>query len=376
MTYTETIQKNENGLLYVIHKVEMFSEEGFIASLYVRDYSEIDILMKIADVRECLSIAHREFLSLSKFSLKFIPRWATEDNQRFSSAQVMLNKLRSSLASIKRSYHSTCPIVRKQQPHGEMFRDRLSPSVFERSVLTNGGCARDLFGITSFSDNIQTLYIEQRALFANVLASLMLCYKELEKERLTKADPEKCLEYFEKQCSDILNDLNETIDLIQCPVTDEIQQFIDKMGLKEFAQEGYHKYSIEAVRKHTISVYKRRGQEGSSNIAQLASLLWMRNPEKAAQVQLLIDHFDEFRPENRNKVSAEKILLFVNWCGDTIESPRQKFYTFFRTYYRNKELVSWHAVTVRKNKLENLKEVQEQFNKEVELFLAQLKKVG
>lgn len=376
MTYTDNIQKNENGLVYVIHKVEMFSEEGFIASLYVRDYSEIDILMKIADVRECLSIAHREFLSLSKFSLKFIPRWATEDNQRFSSAQVMLNKLRSSLASIKRSYHSTCPIVRKQQPHGEMFRDRLSPSVFERSVLTNGGCARDLFGITSFSDNIQTLYIEQRALFANVLASLMLCYKELEKERLTKADPEKCLEYFEKQCSDILNDLNETIDLFQCPVTDEIQQFIDKMGLKEFAQEGYHKYSIEAVRKHTISVYKRRGQEGSSNIAQLASLLWMRNPEKAAQVQLLIDHFDEFRPENRNKVSAEKILLFVNWCGDTIESPRQKFYTFLRTSYRNKELVSWHAVTVRKNKLENLKEVQEQFNKEVELFLAQLKKVG
>jgi hypothetical protein len=49
-----------------------------------------------------------------------------------------------------------------------MFRDGLYPSIFERSVLTNGGCARDLFGIESYNDNIQTLYVEQRALLARV----------------------------------------------------------------------------------------------------------------------------------------------------------------------------------------------------------------
>ena len=151
MTYNDSFQVTEHGLLYVIHKVELFTEDGFIASLYVRNYSEVDLLLKIAEVRECLCIAHREFLSLSKFSLTFNTRWATEDNERFSSAQVMLNKLRSSLASIKRSFRETCPIVRKQQPQAAVFRDRLSPSVYERSVLTNGGCARDLFGIESFS---------------------------------------------------------------------------------------------------------------------------------------------------------------------------------------------------------------------------------
>ena len=103
MTYNDSIQVTENGLLYVIHKVELFTEDGFIASLYVRNYSEIDILLKIADVRECLSIAHREFLSLSKFSLTFNTRWATEDNKRFSSAQIMLNKLRSSILNWKES---------------------------------------------------------------------------------------------------------------------------------------------------------------------------------------------------------------------------------------------------------------------------------
>lgn len=375
MTYNDSIQVTENGLLYVIHKVELFTEDGFIASLYVRNYSEIDILLKIADVRECLSIAHREFLSLSKFSLTFNTRWATEDNKRFSSTQIMLNKLRSSLASIKKSYRETCPIIRKQQPTGEVFRDRLSPSVFERSVLTNGGCARDLFGIESYSDNIQTLYIEQRALFANVLASLMLCYKEIEKEKQTKADPDKCVELLEKQCRDIMKELNNTIDMIQCPVTDEIQQFIDEMGLRNFAQKGYHEYSVEVVRNHAISVYKQ--QNGAmSNFAQMAKLVWIKNPQKGNDAQLLIEHFDEFRPENRKKVSAEKILFFVNWCGDTVEAPQQQFYTILKTYYRKKELVEWHAVTVRKNKIKSLMEEQEKFNKEVELFLKNLKEAA
>jgi hypothetical protein len=137
MTYNDSFQVTEHGLLYVIHKVELFTEDGFIASLYVRNYSEVDLLLKIAEVRECLCIAHREFLSLSKFSLTFNTRWATEDNERFSSAQVMLNKLRSSLASIKRSFRETCPIVRKQQPQAAVFRDRLSPSVYEFVAATN-----------------------------------------------------------------------------------------------------------------------------------------------------------------------------------------------------------------------------------------------
>ena len=91
---------------------------------------------------------------------------------------------------------------------------------------------------------------------------------------------------------------------------------------------------------------------------------------------MLIEHFDEFRPENRKKVSAEKILFFVNWCGDTIETPQVQFYKILKTYYRNKELAEWHAVTVRKSKIKNLKEEQEKFNEEVKLFLEELKKAA
>jgi hypothetical protein len=167
-----------------------------------------------------------------------------------------------------------------------------------------------------------------------------------------------------------MKELGDTIDLIQCPVNDEIQQFIDQMGLREFAQQGYHKYTLKAVRDHAISQYKRK--DTMSNFAQLPSLTRIKNQEKGEDAQKLIEHFDEFRPENRKKVSAEKILFFVNWCGDTIDSPRKLFYDILKTYYRNKELPDWHAVVVRKSKIKNLKEEQEKFNEEVKDFLKSL----
>ena len=79
---------------------------------------------------------------------------------------------------------------------------------------------------------------------------------------------------------------------MQSPVNDEIQQFIDQMGLREFAQQGYHKYSIDAVRRHAISVYQ---QGNKSNFAQVASLTWIKNPKKGHDAKILIEHFDEFR---------------------------------------------------------------------------------
>ena len=129
-----------------------------------------------------------------------------------------------------------------------------------------------------------------------------------------------------------------------------------------------------AITNTAISVYKQQGSK--SNFAQVASLTWIKNPEKGRDAQILIEHFDEFRPENRKKVSAEKILFFVNWCGDTIDAPQQQFYKILKTYYHGKKLVEWHAVTVKKNKIKNLKEEQEKFNEEVKVFLEGLKKAA
>ena len=93
---------------------------------------------------------------------------------------------------IRTQVKRSCPIVRKKT-----INPNMRPSIFERSVLTKGCCSRDLFGISSFEDNVQALYYEQQALFANVIMALAICARVIKEEKRVAADPDLCLERLE-----------------------------------------------------------------------------------------------------------------------------------------------------------------------------------
>ena len=86
---------------------------------------------------------------------------------------------------------------------------------------------------------------------------------------------------------------------------------------------------------------------------------------------LLLQHFDELRPDNRRKMNSLKIRLFCNWChNDKVDNPRQKYYSFLLNNYhgKNEEFPDWHAVTTSKNGRDMFAE-QRKFNQEVEELL-------
>ena len=88
MEHTDKYLKTEEMMQSVIGCVEQYSESRFIASLYTRSYTKIDIQIAISDVRSCLMLVHGELLRLSKYSLEFLDQWATRDNQRFTSSTI------------------------------------------------------------------------------------------------------------------------------------------------------------------------------------------------------------------------------------------------------------------------------------------------
>ena len=359
MQHTDHLSKTENSIIYVINTLRCYTEHGFIASLNLRDYSELKTQMRITEVRECLSIVHLEYLNLVEYSLKFNELWATEDNNRYSTAERMFKMLKNSMESIKREFRKSCPISHAKLPDGDR-----KLSVFEKSVLARGGCARDLFGIVSFKDNIQTLFYEQRALFTNVLASLLVCREVINKENETKADKKRCTELLLKQCDEILADMKNSIKHTQAPVTCEIQKLIDEIGWDDAAQQGFHQYGLEDVTE--FALYRN----ASSQQAKELSLEITNCYQKAADIRILFNCFDEFRPEpTRKKPTALKVLLAVNWMGGTCEWPVRRYYDLLVGNYKG-SLPAWHTVSVRKNDIANLNEQQEQFNKELSAFIA------
>ena len=354
MQHTDHLSKTEKSIYYVIDTLKCYTEHGFIASLDLRDYSELKIQMRITEVRECLSIVHLEYLNLVEYSLRFNEMWAT--------FPLPFSLRPYSMESIKREFRKSCPISHAKLPDGER-----KLSVFEKSVLARGGCARDLFGIGSFKDNIQTLFYEQRALFTNVLASLLVCREVITKENETKADKQRCIELLLNQCDDIIADMKSSIKHTQAPVTCEIQKLIDLIGWDEAAQQGFHQFGLDDMTEFALyrNANSQQAKELSIDIAKCY--------QKSADIRILFKFFDVFRPEpTRKKPSALKVLLAVNWIGGTREFPIQRYYDLLANNYEG-SLPKWHTVSVRKNDFTNLSEQQEQFNRELSAFIAEKK---
>jgi hypothetical protein len=362
MQHTDYLSKTEDSIYFVIDKLKCYTEEGFIASLYVREYSDLKVSKRLTEVRQCLSIVHFEYLNLVDYSLRFNKLWATDDNNRFTTAQRMFRMLKTSMESLKRKFRKSCPISHSKQPEGQM-----KISVFEDSVLTRGGCARDLFGIESFKNNIQALFYEQRALFTNVLASLLVCRDVIRQEEIIRADKDHCVKLLVKQCNEIITDLKNSIKFTQAPVTCKIQKLIEEIGLGDAAQRGFHNFGLEDVTEYALFLNAQRHQPN------VVSLNIGKCYQKATDIQVLFRYFKEFRPEpTKKKPSALKVLFTVNWMGGTDLFPNKTCYDLLAIHFEG-ALPKWHTVSTKKNDIPDLQEQQQLFNAELYAFIAQKK---
>lgn len=342
MEHTDKFLKTEDMMLYVIGCVEQYSEPRFIASLYTRNYTKIDIQIAINDVRRCLMLVHGELLRLSKYSLEFLDQWATRDNQRFTTAEKMFNRLRSSMAYLKKQYRTSTPITHGKPTHNPL----LMPSVFKTSLLTYGDCPRDLFKIESYSDDVQTLYVEQRALFGNILAALNLCYGVIKSEKEIGSNLEECERRFDRQLKEITDMLQDYMGQFQSNDGGIIRQQIEKLGKQAFAKQGWHKYEIKDIRQYAL--YLMTHPDNSLEAAGI-SMLWPNDQKKTKDAIWVAQHFADICYDNKKKASGRKIWLYLCWCGSRPEFPDRKYYDFLAANYAG-DLSDWHNVIVTKNR--------------------------
>ena len=367
MEHTDKYLKTEEMMLSVIGCVEQYSESRFIASLYTRSYTKIDIQIAISDVRSCLMLVHGELLRLSKYSLEFLDQWATKDNQRFTTAEKMFNRLRSSMAYLRRQYKKSSPIVRGKPTHNPL----LMPSVFRDSVLTYGDCPRDLFKIESYDNDVQTLYVEQRALFGNILAALNLCYGVIKAEKEIGNNLEECERRFDRQLNEITNMLQDYMGQFQSNDGGVIQQQIERFGKQAFVKQGWHKYEISDIRQYAVYLMTHPDEAlEPTNI----SMLWPKDSKKSGDALWLAQHFGDICYDSKKKkASGLKIWLYLCWCGSNAEFPDRKYYDFLAAHYAG-ELSEWHNVIVTKNRFKgDFQKELSSFSRIADMLLKQVK---
>ena len=329
MIHWTNIEKSKEGLLQILEVIKNYEKDGearFIAGIQSRNFSEYKIQQLICIVRERQNMSRRELLRLSEIALTYNKLWATDDNNCFRDAEKLFRKIRSTLKGTKIIYKKFTPICRKRATDRDFHS-----SVFVKSTLAYAECGRDLYGLDSYSDNVSTLYAEMGAFFANVIAVLLICHRELEKEASISADAELCLKLLNDQCKTIVDDMKDVIGMVskEKAEQDELLKKSKKTGsLKAFAQQGFHKYNIESITRYATS---RAVENGNAyGLDDVEAIYFAQHPEKGKKAKEIMANFDTFAEKGRGgKMDTTAIAEFICWT----ELGLAKGYSYFATTY-------------------------------------------
>ena len=309
------IEHSKEGILQILQVIRHFEKDGevrFIDGIQRKGFDENKIQQLICIVRERLNMTRRELLRLSEIALTYNKLWATDDNNCFRDADKLFRKIRSTLKGTKIIYKKFTPVCRKNEPDKDFRR-----SAFVDSTLAYAACGRDFYGLGSYPDSVSTLYAEMGAYFTNVVAVLVICHQELTKEAMISQDADLCLQLLNDQCKTIVSDMKDVIGLFSKEETshDELLAKSKKNGsLKDFAQQGFHKYNIASVKRYATS---RAVENGAAfGLDDIEALYFVNNPEKGRKAKEIMSNFDNYAVKGRgNLMDTTPIVEFICWTG-------------------------------------------------------------
>lgn len=340
MRYKTIVDKNEDGLEEIIRAVEQFEEDRFLASLSVRRYTTYDIQQTTLMVREFQAKMNREVLALDKFSETFIQEYATDNNKCFETAELLFNRIRSTISASRKVFRKTCPIVRKPMAG--------KPSIFERSVLSFGFCQRDLFGVNSYEESVKILYEDLQTFFTTIISTLVLCRRMIHSEMAVRQDAQMCLAIY-KECRDKalagVKELSEILGIMVLPETELLKRKKNAKSMSSYAKENYHKFGTSEFKMTVLTEAMREGRQ--NGLTDDEARLWPNDHGKALNVRQVIGVLDQLEGAEgqKGKLNGGMMVEFIKWCGVKKGMEKNMYETYFCTTYHGKlAKLSWSTI--------------------------------
>ena len=342
MRYSTIVEHDEQTLLEIISALEQFEEDRFIAGIQARKFSPYQIEQTLDMVRVYQLRINMEGRSLTKFSETFIQQFATDNNKCFVSAERYFNRIRSTLCALKKVFQKTCQRSMAQLPDGKQ------PSVFERSPLAKGAYVMDMYGLDSYSEVVQQLYIELDMLLTSATNILGLCHQMIENEAMIRQDVEQLKLIYHESCQSLMSSVREYADFMgvseQWPETDLNKRKAKAGSMKEFLQKEYHNVAKKEFKKFVWLEAVRQGQ--NNGMTEEETYLWGNNCEKVERVRWAIEHFDTMDVEGQHgKLDSVVLVCFLKWCAVDSKKEKRLYHYFCNNYKGCFRPVVWSAVS-------------------------------
>lgn len=321
--FSKRIDDPESGLKLIHQAICNFDASVF---LYAVKFGDIDVddlsnlTDEIARYREYLQ---SEYDRLEKAGPEFIGTYATDHNQLYSNANLLLNRMKRGIKMTKDLYAMFCP----KQSRYAMKLQRLyglpQQAVWTNSFISSSTIpySQDMFGFEGYSQYVHGCYVEMVSFFSLLQKCIEYCHQMIKKEKEARNDKDYIKYIYDKQARKIMKSIKNLLDIfsgIDEKTIEETNPILK--GRKEYGdtvtnlQHNYHNcngFHIQQTIAYDYFVDKRKSQ-----YTALERKLFLDDVEMMDRVRTVISNFDFIIPSiNRTKIDASLVAMFVYWCG-------------------------------------------------------------
>jgi hypothetical protein len=205
-----------------------------------------------------------------------------------------------------------------------------------------------MYGLDSYGEVVQQLYVELETLLTSATNILGLCHQMIENEAMIREDVEQLKLIYNESCQSLLSSVKEYADFMgvseHLPETDLNKRKAKAGSMKEFLQREYHNVAKQEFKKFVWLEAVRQGRSGG--LTEEETYLWMDDYQKVHMVRWAIEHFDELNVEGQQgKIDSTLIVYFLKWCGVETKKERRLYYYFCDNYKGRLQPLVWSAVS-------------------------------
>ncbi len=388
MLYSTIVQRNEIGFYQMYLAAREFEELNVLEAIIVCKFNKKKVEQTLNLVRMYQARLNIESMDLVEFSDNFIEEYATDYNECFRVAEMLVRRIGTTITGSMKIFRKFCPVVRRKLDSV----GNIVPTL-DYSRLTFRQFYGQMFGVEVYINLVKTLLHELATFFYHLLSVLALCKDMIRKEEDVRGDYKRLKAIFEKSCDELLHNVrkvNELFGHVQLVSDKELEERRkNARPMSEWLPKDYHAHDRQWLMREG---YLRRIMSGRQfGLDDMASNLWARNPEWGRHICALITIFDTlgipFKNSKKAKEQKKKgtfdardmayflkygAVSYLSEDGKTVidEVNEKQLYLYLQNHYRGDYCFpSWQAVCGERRYCANegitMKEMSECFAKYV-----------
>ena len=338
MAYDKHIDKTEEELrklreVYSSNEVGRFMD-GLTSG---RINNEEKVIEFTNYIRTSDGLTQLEYTRLVKLQQEgFIEKFATNYNKRYSTCNMLMNKMRSGIC---RGLQMLDDFSEKKRSRGQSKSKR---KVIDSSKMGKCPYTSQFWGLEHYIDSVIILYNEISAYKEHLTKCIDLCLYIITQVAYIRNHPEFAYEKHRNSRLKVLENnrsvIKRFIDM-NAEMENDLMKKVEawklaKNSMEEICAKLYHTLDEDEYNDWIISeeVMAARRQ----GITNQERALWGDDKQQVMRCRVAYSHFDELQPEGqKDHIGGKFLALLYNWSKTLPTRGLEYWLTYFTDFYTN-----------------------------------------